>query len=95
MLFYLRCAISRSRPSISSTRALPVYLHRYYCLAQSGYIRALYRCRRMAESLARTGGDHRGDDAGDGSGKAETRTVHTTERLVALRALMKDNQVDA
>ncbi|KAF8605627.1 Creatinase/aminopeptidase [Ceratobasidium sp. AG-I] len=49
----------------------------------------------MAESLAGVGGDHRSDDARDGSGKAETRTVHTTERLVALRALMKDNQVDA
>ncbi|KAG9103611.1 hypothetical protein FRC06_009503, partial [Ceratobasidium sp. 370] len=49
----------------------------------------------MAESGAGTGRDHRGVDADIAHGKAETRTIHTTERLVALRALMKENQVDA
>ncbi|KAG8706619.1 hypothetical protein FRC09_002308 [Ceratobasidium sp. 395] len=49
----------------------------------------------MAESGTGTGRDNRGADAGSATGKAETRTVHTTERLVALRALMSENQVDA
>ncbi|KAG8722591.1 hypothetical protein FRC08_018463 [Ceratobasidium sp. 394] len=48
----------------------------------------------MAESGAGANRDHRGADANTAPGKAETRTVHTTERLVALRALMKENQVD-
>jgi hypothetical protein len=49
----------------------------------------------MAEPGTGTGSDRRSADAGAGDGKAKTRTVHTTERLVALRALMKENQVDA
>ncbi|KAG8707278.1 hypothetical protein FRC09_001925 [Ceratobasidium sp. 395] len=49
----------------------------------------------MAESGTGTGRDNRGADASSATGKAETRTVHTTERLVALRALMSENQVDA
>ncbi|QRV81822.1 X-Pro aminopeptidase [Ceratobasidium sp. AG-Ba] len=49
----------------------------------------------MAESGSGTHRDNSSPDVGAPNGKAETRTVHTTERLVALRTLMKENQVDA
>ncbi|KAG9118586.1 hypothetical protein FRC07_006830 [Ceratobasidium sp. 392] len=49
----------------------------------------------MAESGTGTGRNNRNANASAAPGKAETRTVHTTEQLVALRALMNENQVDA
>ncbi|KAG8743723.1 hypothetical protein FRC10_011505 [Ceratobasidium sp. 414] len=49
----------------------------------------------MAESGTGAGRGDRGADANTAPGKADARTVHTTERLVALRALMKEHQVDA
>lgn len=94
MLCSLRRAISGSRIPIPPTRVLVAHLFNPTRLAQSGDTRAVHHRRRMAESHAGTGGDHRGADAGDGTGKAKTSTVHTTERLVALRALMKEHQVD-
>jgi hypothetical protein len=36
-----------------------------------------------------------GTGGNDTTGDVETRTVHTTKRLEALRALMNENQIDA